>query len=234
LADEAVNDSTVNVLVRADLLLRGNLPKSPAAGSARTVFQTALLVALFGATYGAAMGTFGGVYGQRALQPLYSALKVPLLQLATFAICVPSFFIFNTLIGLRRDFIDVMASLVRTQAIFSMILASLAPLAVVWYTANRAYGSAVLFNTIIFTIASITAQRRLRQEYRTLIARDARHRTMLWLWLILFAFVGIQMAWVLRPFIGDPEGPVHFFRDTKWANAYVIVGKMIWRIVSGR
>ena len=224
--------STVNVLVRADILLRGNLPKSPAAGSARTVFQTALLVALFGATYGAVMGTFGGIYGPRALQPLYSAIKVPILQLATFAICVPSFFIFNTLIGLRRDFVDVMAALVRTQAIVSIVLASLAPLATVWYTADRAYEHAVLFNAVMFAIASFAAQRRLRQEYRLLIARDARHRTMLWIWLILFAFVGIQMGWVLRPFIGDPEGPVRFFRDTRWATAYVIVGRMIWRIIS--
>jgi hypothetical protein len=226
--------ATENVLVRADILLRGNLPKSPAAGSARTVFQTALLVALFGATYGAAMGTFGGIYGQRALQPLYSAIKVPILQLATFAICVPSFFVFNTLIGLRRDFVDVMSALVSTQAIFSILLAALAPLAAVWYTADRDYEHAVLFNAVMFAIACFAAQRRLRQEYRLLIQRDARHRRLLWLWLILFAFVSIQMAWVLRPFIGDPEGPVRFFRDEKWQNAYVIVGKMIWRLVCGR
>ena len=226
--------ATENVLVRADILLRGNLPKSPAAGSARTVFHTALLVALFGATYGAAMGTFGGIYGQRALQPLYSAIKVPILQLATFAICVPSFFVFNTLIGLRRDFVDVMSALVSTQAIFSILLAALAPLAAVWYTADRDYEHAVLFNGVMFAIACFAAQRRLRQEYRLLIQRDARHRRLLWLWLILFAFVSIQMAWVLRPFIGDPEGPVRFFRDEKWQNAHVIVGKMIWRLVCGR
>ncbi len=226
--------ATQNVLVRADLLLRGNLPKSPAAGSARTVFQTALLITLFGATYGAAMGTFGGVYGQRIFQPVYSALKVPLLQAATFTICVPSFFVFNTLIGLRSDFLNVMSALVRTQAVFSIVLASLAPLAMVWYTADRTYEHAVLFNAVMFAIASFTAQRRLRHEYRDLVARDRRHRTMLWIWLILFAFVGIQMGWVLRPFIGDPEGPVHFFRETKWANAYVIVGKMIWRFICGQ
>jgi hypothetical protein len=223
-----------NVLVRADLLLRGNLPKSPAAGSARTVFQTAMLVVLFGATYGAVMGTFGGIYGERLWQPIYSAIKVPLLQFATFAICVPSFFMVSTLIGLRRDLLEVMAALARTQAILSIILASLAPLAAVWYTANRTYESAILFNAGTFAIASFTAQRRLRQEYRILIACDRRHRTMLWIWLILFAFVGVQMAWLLRPFIGDPAGPVHFFRNEKWGNAYVIVGKMIWRALTAR
>jgi hypothetical protein len=32
-------------------------------------------------------------------------------------------------------------------------------------------------------------------------------------WMILFALVGSQMGWVLRPFIGDPNTPVTFFRE---------------------
>jgi hypothetical protein len=215
-------------------LLRGNLPKSPAAGSARTVFQTALLVVLFGAAYGAAMGTFGGIHGERVLKPLYSALKVPLLQVATFAVCVPSFFVLNTLLGLRRDFIHVVTAIVRSQAVVSIILASLAPFVVMWYSADQDYDHAVLFNAAMYTLATLAAQRRLRQEYRSLVSRDARHGKMLWIWLLLFAFVGIQMGWLLRPFIGDPTGPVHFFREQKWANAYVIIGKMVWRALTAR
>jgi len=34
-------------------------------------------------------------------------------------------------------------------------------------------------------------------------------------------FVAIQLAWVLRPFIGDPSRPTTFFRETAWGNAYV-------------
>ena len=48
----------------------------------------------------------------------------------------------------------------------------------------------------------------------------------------LYAFVGIQMGWVLRPFIGDPTGPVEFFRRGAWDNAYVIVARMIWEQVA--
>ena len=59
---------------------------------------------IFGFAYGAAMGSFGGVAGERAWQLLYSAVKAPLLLLATFAIGLPFFFVLNTLYGLRRDF----------------------------------------------------------------------------------------------------------------------------------
>jgi hypothetical protein len=35
------------------------------------------------------------------------------------------------------------------------------------------------------------------------------------------------MAWVLRPFVGDPNQPTHFFREGAWGNAYVEVARMI-------
>ena len=34
-------------------------------------------------------------------------------------------------------------------------------------------------------------------------------------------FVAIQMAWVLRPFIGSRDLPPQFFREEAWSNAYV-------------
>jgi hypothetical protein len=68
----------------------------------------------------------------------------------------------------------------------------------------------------------------LRRSYRPLIARQPRHRLLLVCWLVLYAFVGVQMAWVLRPFIGSPGTPVQFFRTDAWGNAYLVVGRMIW------
>jgi len=36
------------------------------------------------------------------------------------------------------------------------------------------------------------------------------------------------MAWVLRPFIGDPALPIQFFRPESWGNAFIIIGRMAW------
>jgi hypothetical protein len=33
------------------------------------------------------------------------------------------------------------------------------------------------------------------------------------MWLVCFGFVGCQMAWVLRPFVGSPFYPVAFLRS---------------------
>jgi hypothetical protein len=74
-----------------------------------------LFVCLFGLTYGASMGTFGGLAGDRPLQVLYSALKVPLLLLGTFLISLPSFAVINTLFGLRRDLGEAIRAVVATR-----------------------------------------------------------------------------------------------------------------------
>lgn len=38
-------------------------------------------------------------------------------------------------------------------------------------------------------------------------------RTVFRIWVLVFGLVGAQMAWVLRPFIGDPARPFSFFRE---------------------
>jgi hypothetical protein len=44
------------------------------------------------------------------------------------------------------------------------------------------------------------------------LARPAS-RTLLYVWIALFGFVGTQLAWVLRPFFGDPGQPFELFRN---------------------
>lgn len=185
----------------------------------------------FGLIYGAAMGSFRCLADQSqwARQMTYSAVKVPLLLTATFAISLPSFFVLNSLLGLRRDFAKAVRSLVAAQAALAIVLASLAPITLVWYASSAAYDQALLFNGAMFAIASFTAQWLLRSYYRPLIATNHRHRWVLWGWLLVYTLVGIQMAWLLRPFIGSPANEVQFLRPDPWDNAYEFVARLVWK-----
>jgi hypothetical protein len=174
-------------------------------------------------TYGAVMGSFGG----RAGQAFYSAVKVPLLIGATVALGLPSFFILNTLLGVRDDFARAARAIVAAQAGLTVILVALAPLTGFWYASSADYQAAILFNGLMFGVATAGAQALLRRAYGPLVARDRRHRALLRIWGVLYAFVGIQMGWILRPFVGNPEVPSEFFRAGAWDNAYVIVARMI-------
>jgi hypothetical protein len=197
----------------------------------RAVLELALLVVVFGLAYGMVMGTYAGPKGPRVMQMVYSATKVPLLLLLTFVISLPSFFVLNTLLGVRDDFGDAVRALVATQAALTIILASLAPITGVWYLSVTGYREAILFNAAMFGIASVGAQFLLRRLYRPLIERNPKHRMLLRAWLLVFAFVGIQMGWVLRPFIGHPRGRTTFFREGAWGNAYVEVAKMVREVL---
>ena len=216
----------------ADLLRSRTIPLA-ARSPWRAVAELALLVVVFGLAYGAVMGTYAGPDGPRVAQVVFSATKVPLLLLLTFAISLPSFFVLNTLLGVRDDFGDAVRALIATQAALTIILASLAPLTAVWYLSVAGYRHAILFNALMFGIASVAAQFLLRRLYRPLIARNPKHRLLLRAWLIVFAFVGIQMGWVLRPFIGNPRGATTFFRAGAWGNAYVEVAGMIREVFGG-
>lgn len=209
----------MSLALQTDSLLRGRPARWP---------FLLLAVSLFGLLYGAVMGSWG-ITSERTLQVCYSALKVPLLLLVTFVLSLPSFFVLNSLLGVRSDFPQVVRALVATQAGLTVILAALAPFTAFWYVSGSGYDAALAFNALMFGVASLAAQKMLRRDYAPLIARNPRHRVLLRVWLLIYAFVGIQMAWVLRPFIGNPKSPTTFFRQGAWGNAYVQLVEIVGR-----
>ena len=106
-------------------------------------------------------------------------------------------------------------------------LASLGPVTRFVYTSGISHNGAILFNAGMFTLATAMAQVVLWRRYRDLIRKNRRHLLMLWGWLIGYAFVGVQMGWMLRPFVGTPGTPVTFFREEPFSNAYVVIVRLV-------
>ena len=116
----------------------------------------------------------------------------------------------------------------------AIVLASCAPLTLFWYASFADYSAGLLFNGLIFALASFAGQHLLRGDHRPLILRNPRHGPLLWTWLGLYIFIGIQMGWIMRPFVVLRSAPVEFFRSGgEWENAYVVVARLIcgsvWR-----
>lgn len=183
-----------------------------------------------GLLYGAVMGA----YGLRPRQMAYSALKVPLLLGVSALICLPNLVAVNTALGLRDDFRAVLRALLLSQGTVCVALAGLAPITAFAYVSLADYNVAVVFNGAMFLLAALTGQITLGRHYRPLIAANPRHRLGRNAWLALYVFVAIQMGWVLRPFVGNPELPTRFFREGAWGNAYVEVAALLWRALGGR
>lgn len=218
----------VGLLRQADALLRGSTVRQAAP------WQLALLIVACGACYGGVMGTFGGLADDRGWQVVFSAAKVPCLLLTTFCLSLPSFFVLSTLLGVRDDFGTVFRALVSSQAGLTTVLAALAPYTALWYVSFADYQAAVLVNGVLFAVASGTGQLLLLRTYRPLMAQRRQHRWLFGFWLVIYVFVGIQLAWVLRPFVGVPGVPVQFFRQEAWGNAYVVVARLIGQALGSR
>jgi hypothetical protein len=186
------------------------------------------LLAAGGFLYGMAMGLFG----VRALQAFYSGLKVPLLLVVTSAVCLPNFFVVNTLLGLRDDFASALRGVVAAQATMAVVLAALGPLTLWVYASTSNYRFAILLNGLFFLVAALVGQVTLARHYEPLLRRNPRHRYGKAAWLTLYVFVAIQLAWTLRPFVGDPSLPVTFFREDAWSNAYVAVFRHLVGVVT--
>lgn len=210
---------------RADALLRG------AAGIPTWRRSFAYSIA-FGLLYGAVMGCFGGLGAARGVQIAYSSLKVPVLLLVTFGLAVPPFFVMNALLGVRDDFAVALRAILEMQAGVALILASLAPLTLGIYASTSQYEAAVLCNFLMFTVAACSAQIILYRRYRALIARRAIHGRLMWAWLACYCFIGAQLAWTLRPFIGAPNAPVLFFRAGIGGNVYEVLGHLLVKLLA--
>ena len=156
----------------------------------RQALKLVPLVVISGILYGAVMGSFGGIWGERFLQLLYSSAKVPVLLMSMFLLSLPSFYVVNTLMGLRQDFAHAVRALVATQAGLAIIFASFAPFTLLWYAPSSNYRAAILFNGAMFAAASLGAQWLLRRFYRPLVQRDARHRLMMRAWLVIYSVRG--------------------------------------------
>ena len=187
-----------------------------------------VVIVIAGAMYGAAMGGWRVFEGERWKLVLFGAMKSPLLIMATTAVVLPGFFVLNTVAGLRDDFRDALRAILVGQAGLTIALASLAPVTQFVYLTGVTHRFAILTNAAMFTVAAVVAQLVMLRWYRRLIARNRTHLVMLLAWLGMYAFVGMQMGWMLRPFIGHPKMVPTFFREGALTNAYVVIAKLIF------
>ena len=213
----------------ADEVLRGRV--ETLAAKRPVLLNIAILCLMVVCGYGAVMGSYAeSISAIRPRQVLYSATKVPFLLLATFALSLPSFYVANTMLGLHADFGRALRALLSAQSALTLVLAGLAPFTLFWYGCGATYSQALAFNSLMFGLSSLSVQVLLKRLYLPLIERDSRHAWMVRVWLVIYTFIGIQMGWVLRPFIGSPNLGTAFFREEAWGNAYLEIFDLFYRL----
>lgn len=167
------------------------------------------------------LAIYGGVMGASNSLPqvFSSAIKLPVLFLITLVICTPSLYFFNLLFGSKQTILQNVALILTAVTTTSVLLLSFAPITLFFLTTTSEYQFYKLLNVGIFAISGAMGVVFLRQGYRASVDADnpegaPARRTLFILWIVLYGFVGSQMAWTLRPFMGAPSEPFQIVRQT--------------------
>lgn len=191
----------------------------------------ALLVSssIFFAVYGAIIGSFHSWQ-----QALSSAVKLPCLYLLTLIICLPTLYFANVIFGSKRNFTQHFAVLLSAVSITSVLLFSFGPITLFFLITTSYYPFFLLLNVAIFSLTGFIGVYFLYQAMKLVIEQDTEgnntRRKILQFWLGLYAFVGTQLGWTLRPFFGSPDSPFQLFRERE-GNFYLTVIQSIAKIL---
>jgi hypothetical protein len=187
----------------------------------------------FLALYGAVMGSTHSLW-----QALSSAAKLPILFLATLIVCSPTLYFFNVLFGSNQSLTQNIALILTAITVTAVLLLSFAPIALFFLLTTSHYQFFKLLNVAVFTISGGMGVVFLGQGMQVVAAsgKEGAHarRWVLRLWILVYAFVGSQMAWTLRPFIGAPSMEFELFRQLGgnfYANVLASIGEILGFVV---
>lgn len=165
----------------------------------------ALLALAATAIYGAILGSFSGPQ-----QMVFAAIKFPLVILGSCAICLPSFHVFNALMGARVNLLQSANAVLLLAAAAGLILLACAP--VVWFfsisTDDGARGFMVALHLLTLGVAGLFGIHLLWRVHRYALFKDGARFTdgrVLALWLGVFLLVSAQLAHFVGPLLAGGE-----------------------------
>ncbi len=183
---------------------------------------------LFLALFGAVIGSDHSVW-----QALSSGLKLPALFLLTLVICVPTLYFFTTIFESSLSLTQIFVLLLASVTMTAIVLLGFTPVVLFFLITTSQYQFFKLLTVAIFAMAGVIGVRQLSQGLWLLTAQDGSaagaRRTILRLWILLYVFVGSQLAWTLRPFFGAPGLPFELFRGLGgnfYTNIFASLGEL--------
>jgi hypothetical protein len=199
--------------------------------SAKLAYALWTLLALC-ALYGAAAGAYAG-----PAQAFAAAIKLPLLFLGTLAICFPAFFVIQVLVGSRLRLQQVLALVLGALSLSAILLGAVIPITAFFLLTGANYYFLTLLHVLIVLGTGLVGMVVLHEglafacEKRGVYPKKAM--TIMKVWAVLFAFVGIQMAWNLQPFVGDRGQPFQLFRHNE-GNFYTAIIYSLQKLSHGQ
>ena len=139
-------------------------------------------------------------------------------------------------VGSRLRFAQVLTLVLGALALTAVLLAAIVPVTAFFLLTGANYYFLELLHVVIVLGAGLAGMAVLHEglsfacEKRGVYPRKAM--TIMKVWAVLFAFVGVQMAWNLRPFVGDRGQPFQIFRHYE-GNFYTAIVYSLRQLAEG-
>src|SRR4029450_5051525 len=134
----------------------------------KLILRMLLSIVICLAAYGAVLGASNGW-----LQALVSTVKLPLLFLATLAICLPTLYLFNLVFGARLSVLQTCALIMVAITVTAVLTFAFAPISLFFLITARSYAFFKLLNVAILILTALVGLRFLISGMRALNAHLA-------------------------------------------------------------
>lgn len=196
----------------------------------RIARQLALLAVLaFG--YGIVMGVYHSL-----AQAVASGIKVAVLFLLVLIICFPAFYIVQYILGSRLKLHQMISIVLSGFTLMLAIMISFAPILIIFLLTGGNYYFLQLLHIAVFIVAGLFGMNAVVRALKYSCERKSVYPqtgvAIFRFWVVILAFVGIQLAWNFRPFLGDRGQPFELFRDYE-GNFYTALVYSVDKLIEG-
>lgn len=179
-------------------------------GAKARIFNQMLLLCLCLFIYGVVMGAY-----HSPLQSVVAGVKLAALVILALIICFPAFFIVQFILGSRLKLIQMVPMVLSGFVLMSAIMIAFVPIVVIFLLTGSNYYFLHLLHIAIMIFAGVFGMNTIVQALKfSCEKRDIYPKNgvvVFRVWVVILAFVGIQLAWSLRPFIAQRGQPFELF-----------------------
>ena len=201
-------------------------------GGGRRILNQYLLICLFSFCYGIIMGCYHSF-----AQALAAGAKVMVLFSLTLLICFPAFYIIQYILGSKLKLVQMISIILSGFVLTTAIMVSFAPIVMIFLLTGSNYYFLHLLHIAIFILSGIFGMLTVVEALKYSCEKKSIYPqvggVVFRFWVIILAFVGIQLAWNFRPFIGNRGQPFALFREYE-GNFYAALIYSAEQLIGGR
>jgi hypothetical protein len=197
--------------------------------SRRLILNQVLTIIVFTFLYGVVMGSYHSL-----LQSVAAGLKVTFLFFSAIIICFPSFYVIQQVLGSRMTFRQMVLIILSGFVLSSAIALSFAPIVLLFQLTGGNYHFLQLLHVAIFMFAGIFGMKLMIDALKFACEKKDIYPqigvSVFRIWIVILAFVAIQIAWNLRPFLSEKTEEFKLFRKYE-GNFYTAIIYSIQQLV---